>query len=187
VQSRRPLFTDAVGEAWRAAGTGLRWAMCRRSCVTRWAGSAGSAAGVSSSPGIRRGSPYTSSATDPPRSVLYDVQIPRRTSGSASVHCWSAWHMTAAFRVRWKRSTKPLAAGWWAVVLESQIPHILASSGRIATRVLVSGDCLRVTEAGYTAGNEGACHGLGSEVRDGNCFWPAREMVDRGEAVCVAC
>ena len=37
----------------------------------------------------------------------------RRTSGRASVHCSSAWHMMAAFSVRCSHSTRPLAAGWW--------------------------------------------------------------------------
>jgi hypothetical protein len=32
---------------------------------------------------------------------LNDVRMPRRTRGSASVHCWSAWHMMAVFSVRW--------------------------------------------------------------------------------------
>jgi hypothetical protein len=74
-----------------------------------------SAVGVSSSQCILRGSPYTSSATEACRSSLYAVRIPRRTKGSASVHCWSAWYMMAAFSVRWKRSTSPLAAGLYAV------------------------------------------------------------------------
>jgi hypothetical protein len=126
VQSCRSLWTNVAGEAWRAAGTGRRRAMCLRSWVMKCAGSTGFAAGVNSSPGIRRGSPYTSSATDACRSALYAVRTPSRTNGSASVHCWSAWHMMAAFSVRWKRSTRPLAAGCWAVVLESWVPHILA-------------------------------------------------------------
>jgi hypothetical protein len=103
VQSQRSLCTNVAGEACRGAGTGLRRAMCRRICVMRWAGSA---AGVSSSSGICRGLPYTSSATDASKSALHDVRIPRRTSGSASVHFWSTWHMMAAFSVRWKRSTR---------------------------------------------------------------------------------
>jgi hypothetical protein len=90
--------------------TGLRWAMCWRSSVMRCAGSTGSAVGVSSSPGILSGSSCTSSATDACKSSLNAVGIPR-TRGSASVHCWSAWHMMAAFSVRWKRSTSPLAGG----------------------------------------------------------------------------
>jgi hypothetical protein len=49
-------------------------------------------AGVSSSPGTRRGSPYTSSATDACRSSLKAVRMSSRTTGSASVHRWSAWH-----------------------------------------------------------------------------------------------
>jgi len=36
-----------------------------------------------------------------------------RTSGRASVHFSSTWNMMAAFSVRCRRSTRPLAAGWW--------------------------------------------------------------------------
>jgi hypothetical protein len=113
------LYTNVAGEAWSAAGTSLRRAMCWLSSVMRCAGFTGSAVGVSSSLGIFKGSPYTSSATDACRFSLKAVLIPRRTRGSASVHCWSASQMMAAFRVRCKRSTSPLAAGWWAVVRES--------------------------------------------------------------------
>jgi hypothetical protein len=58
---------------------------------------------------------------------------------------------------------------------------------RLELTSLVGGDGLRATEAGYPAGHEGACHSLSIDVRDGNCFWPARETVDRSKAVCVAC
>jgi hypothetical protein len=84
----------------------------------RCAGSTESAVGVSSSPEILKGSLYTSSAIDACRSYLNAVWIPRRTRGSASVQCWSAWHMMAAFSVRWKRSMSPLAAGWLSVRVE---------------------------------------------------------------------
>jgi hypothetical protein len=80
------------GLAWRVAGTGLRRSIRWLSCVMRCAGSTGWSLGVSSSPGILKGSPYTSSATDACRSSLNDVRMPRRTKGSASVQCWS-WHM----------------------------------------------------------------------------------------------
>jgi hypothetical protein len=167
VQSRRSLCANVVGEAWRAAGTGLRRAMCRRSWVMRCSGSARPAAGVSSSPGMRRGSPYTMSATDACRSALYEVRIPRRTSGSASVHCWSSWHMMAAFNVRWKRSTR----GCWVVggcpgELGSTHPGQGAEELRLELTSLVRGDSLRATETGYVAGNEGTCHDLGCDVRD---------------------
>jgi hypothetical protein len=56
--------TNIAGEAWRADGVDLRRAICYRSSEVRQAGSTVLAAGVSSSPGILRGSPYTSSATD---------------------------------------------------------------------------------------------------------------------------
>jgi hypothetical protein len=90
--------------------------MLARSCVMWFAGST---VGISSSP-------YTSSATGTCRFALNDVRMPRRTRGSHSVHCWSAWHMMTAFSVQWKRSTSPLAAGWWVVVQKSYIPHNLA-------------------------------------------------------------
>jgi hypothetical protein len=85
--------------------------MCWHSCVIRCAGSTGSVVGVSSSPGILRGSPYTSSATDVYRSTLKDVQIPRRVRRSTSVQCRSAWHMMVVFSVWLKHSKSPLAAG----------------------------------------------------------------------------
>jgi hypothetical protein len=75
----------------------------------RYAGSTGCLAGVSSSPGICRGSPDTSSATDACKSGLNDVRMPTRTRESASVQCWSAWHMMAAFSVRRNLSASLLA------------------------------------------------------------------------------
>jgi hypothetical protein len=84
--------------------------MCWRSCVMRCAGSIGCAVCVRNSPGILNVSPYMSSADDACRSALNEERMPRTTRGSVSVQCWSAWHMMAAFRVRWKRSTSPLAA-----------------------------------------------------------------------------
>jgi hypothetical protein len=92
-------------QMWPGGGIGLRRAIYLRSSVMRCAGSTGSVVGVSNSPGILSGSPYTSSATDACRSSLNAVPFPRRTRGSASIQCWSAWHMMAAFIVRWKRST----------------------------------------------------------------------------------
>jgi hypothetical protein len=119
VQIWRSLCTNVDGKAWCATGTGLRRAMYRRSFVMRCAGSTGSAVGVSSSPGILRGSTYTSSATDACTPALNYVWMPRGARGSASVDGWSAWHMMAAISVRCKRSTSPLDVGWWAVVEES--------------------------------------------------------------------
>jgi hypothetical protein len=52
---------------------------------------------------------------------------------------------------------------------------------------LGGGDGRRATEADYPAGEEGVCHGVGCEVRDRDDFWPAGEVVDYNEAVCVAC
>jgi hypothetical protein len=46
---------------------------------------------------------------------------------------------------------------------------------------LVGGDDLRTTEAGYPARQQGACHGVGCDVRDGDDFRPADETVDCSE------
>jgi hypothetical protein len=54
------------------------------------------------------------------------MQIPRRITGSATVHCRVTWHMKANFSVRWKSYRSSLAAGWWAVVRDSWVPHSLA-------------------------------------------------------------
>jgi hypothetical protein len=45
----RLLCTYVAGEVWRAAGTGLRWAICCRSQVMRYIGFTGLAVGASSS------------------------------------------------------------------------------------------------------------------------------------------
>jgi hypothetical protein len=73
---------------------------CAGGAVVRCAGFAGSVAGVSSLPGMLEGLLYTSLATDACRSSVNAVWIQRRTRGSASAHCWSAWHTMAAFSVR---------------------------------------------------------------------------------------
>jgi hypothetical protein len=86
VQLWRSLCTNVLGLACRVAGTGLRRAMCWRSCVMRCAGSIGCVFGVRNSPGILSYSPYTSSA-DACRSALNKARIPRRTRGNASVQC----------------------------------------------------------------------------------------------------
>jgi hypothetical protein len=146
----------------------------------RCASSTGSAVGVISSLEILRGSSYTSSAIVAYRSAMNDVRIPRRTRGSASFHCWSAWHMMAAITVRWKRSMSPLAEGWWAVVRESWIPHNLAWEWKSCDKLtsLVGGDGLRATKAGYAAGQYGTSHSVGCAVWDGDDFWPVCEVVD---------
>jgi hypothetical protein len=73
---------------------------CAGGAVVSCAGSAGSVARVSSLLGMLEGSLYMSSATDACRFSLNAVWIQRRTEGSASAHCWSAWHTMAAFSVR---------------------------------------------------------------------------------------
>jgi hypothetical protein len=147
----RSLCTNVAREAWRAAGTGLRRAICWRSSVVRCAESTGSAVRVSSSPGILRGSPYTNSSTDACRCSLNAMRILRRTRGRASVHCWSTWHMMAAFSVRWKSSTSLLAAGWLAELNATQ-PGQGLEKLRFELTSLVSGDSLWATEVGYPGG-----------------------------------
>jgi hypothetical protein len=58
-------------------------------------------------------------------------------------------------------------------------------SGRVVDQTDVPG--LRATETGHPAGQEGACHGLSCDVRNGDDFWPSCETVDCSEAVCVSC
>jgi hypothetical protein len=78
---------------------------------------------VSSTPGILRGSPYRSSATDACRFSLNAMWIPCGTRGSASVHYRSAWHMMAAFSVLCKCA---MSVSCWVVVHESWMPQSLA-------------------------------------------------------------
>jgi hypothetical protein len=63
VQLWRSLCTKVPRLAWRVAGTDLRRAISWLCCVMRCADSTGCAVGVSSSPEILKGSPYTNSAT----------------------------------------------------------------------------------------------------------------------------
>jgi hypothetical protein len=49
---------------------------------------------------------------------------------------------------------------------------------------MVGGDNLRATETGYPAGHEGASHGFGCDVWDGDGFWPSCEAVYCSETVC---
>jgi hypothetical protein len=93
------------------------------------------AVSVSSSPGILKDSPYTSSVTDACKSALKAVRIPRRTRRSPTVHCLSAWHMMATFSVWWKRSTSTLAEGWLAVEFHTIWP----GSRRVVTQTDVPG------------------------------------------------
>jgi hypothetical protein len=76
------------------------WAEACHVLVDVVCGSTVPAVGVNSSPGMCRGSTYTSSATDACRSSLKAVRMARRTIGSASVQCGLAWHMIAALSVR---------------------------------------------------------------------------------------
>lgn len=52
---------------------------------------------------------------------------------------------------------------------------------------LVGGNGLLATEAGYLAGQLGACHCVGCDGQGGDDFWPAGERVGCNKAVCVAC
>ena len=43
--------------------------------------------------------------------------MPRSTRGNTSVHCVPGVALKPALSCLWKRSTRPLAAGWYAVVV----------------------------------------------------------------------
>jgi hypothetical protein len=103
------------------------------------ADSTGSAVGVSSTPEILRGSAYTNSATDASRSALNDVRMPRRTRGGASLHCWSASCTMAAFSVRWKRSTSPVAADGGRLSRKVEFRTIWPGNGRVVTQTEIPG------------------------------------------------
>ena len=93
----------------RAAGAGRSWSMVWRSSCIKANGSRFRAADA-------RSSPQRSSAADDCRSS--SVMRILKTSGTASVHCSSAWHM-AALSARCSRSKKPLAAGWCWLILQT--------------------------------------------------------------------
>jgi hypothetical protein len=142
---------NVPGRVWRVAGTGLRRAMCWRSCVMRCAGSTGCAVAFSSLLRILSGSLYTSSADDACRSALNAVRMPRRTKGSTSVHCWFAWHMMAAFRVRWLRGDEQLSE-------KGECHRAWSGSGRVVTQtddpgwvVIVCGQLKRDIQQGKRA------------------------------------
>jgi hypothetical protein len=73
---------------------------------------------------------------------------------SAFVQYWSAWHMTAAFNIRWKRSMSPLTGGYWAVCRESCVPQLGQGVEELRFKLtsLVDSDGLRTTEVGYPGG-----------------------------------
>lgn len=106
--------------------------MARISCCSRCKNSDCSVLEVfaSSSPGRRSGSPYKSSADEQPTSSLVADRSPSNTSGSASTQTvgrCSRWHLSAALMVRCCRSMRPLACGWYAVVVELRNPRYLPS------------------------------------------------------------
>jgi hypothetical protein len=76
------------------------------------AGSTGSVVGASNSPGILRGSPYTSSATDTYRSSLNDNADSEENQGKRICPMLVCVAHDGCLQC-------PLAAGWWAVVRES--------------------------------------------------------------------
>ena len=65
------------------------------------------------SPGTTRDSPKTISAGDALRPSLGVVRKPDRTQGRCDIQSWPEQRaVMAALRVRWLRSTMPLACGW---------------------------------------------------------------------------
>jgi hypothetical protein len=154
----------------------------------RFPGSTGSAVGVSSSLGILRGSLYTSSATDACRSFLKAVQIPRRIREAPCPLLVCVAHddclqcSVEAFHESVSRGVMgSLPQELNATQLSQRLEKL-----RFEVTSLVGGDGLWTTEAGYPAGQQGACHGVGCDVRDGDDFWPAGEAVYSSEAVHVA-
>ncbi len=93
-------------------------------CLSWWVKSGGGFSTPSkNSPGSVSGSPYTNSAEERPQSSLGAARSPIITQGS-----WlyqspvSNLARSASFSCLWKRSTKPLACGWYAVVSLWLIP-----------------------------------------------------------------
>jgi hypothetical protein len=82
---------NVAGEAWRATGTDLRWAIWCRSCVLRCTGSTRSVA--------LSGSPYTSSADDACRSALNAV--PQSNAGLHGTRWRHSGSGGSVPRVRW--------------------------------------------------------------------------------------
>ena len=69
------------------------------------------------SPGTVIGAPYKSSAVEHFKSSLGAVRMPNKTHGNSSSQLGPvSLARRADFRCRWKRSTKPFACGWYAVV-----------------------------------------------------------------------
>lgn len=112
---------------WRDVGTGmnaftLSWRVAWKLC-----GDSAKVGLATKSPGTVSGEPYTSSAEDEPRSSLGAVLIPSRIQGSSSAQFGPMSRARSAdFMCRWKRSTSPLACGWYAVVCLWVTPRSLA-------------------------------------------------------------
>lgn len=97
--------------------------------------------GTNNSPGMRIGSPYTSSAGVACRSSFQTALSPSKTAGKASNQV-SLWHSSAALSCLCRRSTKPLEAGWYGVVqrFSSQDSHQFLKQGCCELSSLIGGD-----------------------------------------------
>lgn len=86
---------------------------------------------VKNSPGSLKVLPKVSSAGEQFKSDLNMVLKPNKIIGSSSlqVECL-ARAFSAAFRVLWKRSTKPFASGWYVVVCILWIPNNFENSAK---------------------------------------------------------
>ena len=76
-------------------------------------------------PGTLRAVPYTTSALEVAVSTFGALRMPKRTHVNALDHDWleRIAQRRAFFNDRWKRSTKPLACRWYAVVVLALIPN----------------------------------------------------------------
>ena len=68
-------------------------------------------------------------------SGLTVVRIANRAMGKRQNHLSGSSDpraMSDSFNLRWKRSTIPLASGWYGVVMMTLIPHVLVNCWKMA-------------------------------------------------------
>lgn len=90
VESFKSLWINIAGEASCVAGTGWSCSMCQQCCSLRYGGSTLQVVRVSSSLGIRHGSPYMSADTATYRSYKKGARVPRKVVEKGSLHSYSA-------------------------------------------------------------------------------------------------
>ena len=97
---------------------------CRKSATNAGSAAISPSDDTKNSPGKRRGSPNTISATEHCKSFLTAARTPSNTNGSASTQLGSepSFAFRADFIVRCMRSTNPFACGWCDVVVLVDVP-----------------------------------------------------------------